>query len=111
MLKSNSSKSMKCPESLTKYPIPKILIQEEARNLKDDLKARLQRGEQLCLDLDSIVDMDLAGFNALVVSCTQADKGNGALFLVYKDNPEVYQYFDYSGLTFLLNTLHGTQSD
>ncbi len=111
MLKSNSSISMKCPESLTKHPIPKILKQEEARNLKNVLNEKLKKGEQLCLDLDSIEDMDLAGFNALVVPCSQADKGNGALFLSYEDNPEVYQYFDYSGLTFLLNTLHGNQSD
>ncbi len=103
--------STKCPEGLTKYNVPSILKHEKARDFKSDITERLKEGQQMCLDLDEVSEIDLAGFNTLVVACNDAENGPGAIYLSMSDNQAVLEYFDYAGLTFLINNLHGGKTD
>ncbi len=98
---------MNRPEYLTKYPIPSTLIQADARQLKDDLIAALDDGQQLWLDLDSIEDFDLAGFNALVAPYYHSLLSDGVLYLELRDNENLMEQFRITRLDFILNTLDG----
>ncbi len=99
--------SMNCPKTMTKREIPSILKQENAANFKSNLLQELKSGQAICLDLDSVQELDLAGYNALVVAAEQARFDKGMLYLSLEANPRVLEFFDYAGMTDLLNKVHG----
>ncbi len=96
---------MNRPENLTNYPIPSILKQEEARRLKDALMKSMENGEQLWLDLDQVLEFDLAGFNALVAPYYHALEHAGILYLQLTDNDLLLDQFRITQLEFILNQI------
>ncbi len=100
---------MNRPKRLTKLPIPSILKESDARDLRDDLMKRMEAGELLWVDLDEVTDFDLAGFNALVAPYYHSLEHAGELYLQLRDNAELMDQFLITRLDFILNTSDASQ--